>query len=113
MSTGPIIPPEIVDSIIEQISDDKKALMKCSLVCKSWVPACRYRLFSRLVLDPENWNFLRNSDILNVYARAVQLACYHPPLNAGALDDLEAILQPFFGFFLIKLPRLLVRCPSV
>ena len=70
----PIIPPEIVESIIEQISDDKTALMKCGLVCKSWVPACRYRLFSRLVPDPENWNFLHNSDIPNVYARAVQLA---------------------------------------
>ena len=40
----------------------------------------------------------------------MQLACYHPPLNSGALDDLEAILHPFLGFLLIKPLRLLVRC---
>ena len=109
MSAEPIISPEIVDSIIEQLSEDKKALLKCSSVCKAWVPPCRYhRLFSQQlsVLGPEHWYFLHNSDILHVYARALKLTCYHPPRDS---DPLEEILHPLLGFFLIKLPRLLVR----
>jgi len=110
MSAEPIIPAEIVESIIEQLSDDKKALLNCSLVCKAWVPACRYRLFcQQLIRAPEHWDILRHSDILHVYARAVKLTCLRPPKESNTLDELEEILHPLLGFFLIKLPRSVVR----
>ena len=109
MSTDPIIPAEIIDAIIEQLSDDKTTLMSCSLVCKAWGPACRRRLFSQqlVALEPEHWNILRNSDILH-YACYVKLVCHHPP-SEYTLEELEEILYPLLGFFLIKLPRFLFR----
>ena len=106
-----MIPAELVDSIIEQLSDDKNTLMKSSLVSKTWVPACRYRLFfpQLITLEPEHWDILRNSDMLHVYARAVNLTCHHSPKESNTVEELEEILHPLLGLFLIKLPRLVLR----
>ena len=41
-----ILPPEIQDMFIDQLSDDKEALRTCSLVCRSWLPRCNYYLWS-------------------------------------------------------------------
>jgi hypothetical protein len=46
-STTPArLPPELIDTIIGLLSDDKETLATCTLVCKSWVPASRYHLTS-------------------------------------------------------------------
>lgn len=41
--------PEVVDFFIDQLLE-KSALTKCSLVCKAWLPRCRFHLFSNKLL---------------------------------------------------------------
>ena len=40
--------PELIDNIIDVLSDDKPTLMACSAVCKFWLPRSRYALFGRM-----------------------------------------------------------------
>jgi hypothetical protein len=46
-----IIPLEIVDDIIGQLHFETAALKACSLVCRAWLPSCRYHLFRGVSLD--------------------------------------------------------------
>jgi hypothetical protein len=47
----PALPPELIDAIIYH--GDRSTLATCALVCRSWVPASRHRLFSKFtILDP-------------------------------------------------------------
>ncbi|EKM54060.1 uncharacterized protein PHACADRAFT_60584, partial [Phanerochaete carnosa HHB-10118-sp] len=45
-------PPELFDSVIDHLHDDKAALHKCSLVCKDWVPSSTFHLFSTFSWPP-------------------------------------------------------------
>ena len=40
--------PELIDNIIDVLSDDRPTLMACSTVCKFWLPRSRYALFGRM-----------------------------------------------------------------
>ncbi|KAK0192092.1 hypothetical protein F5146DRAFT_1135834 [Armillaria mellea] len=58
------LPPEIVDTVIDYLHNDKAALESCALVCKSWSISSRYHLFDEhgVSVKPSNiHNFL--SDI--------------------------------------------------
>jgi hypothetical protein len=57
-ATGPELPPEITDAIIDQVSElnvtikyRKELLGVCSLVSKSWLPRSRHYLFVGVVID--------------------------------------------------------------
>ncbi|EMD35551.1 hypothetical protein CERSUDRAFT_96664 [Gelatoporia subvermispora B] len=39
------ISPDVAHAIIDFLHSDQSTLMRCSLVCKSWLPACRFHLF--------------------------------------------------------------------
>ncbi|PBK59320.1 hypothetical protein ARMSODRAFT_899439, partial [Armillaria solidipes] len=45
------LPPEIVDSIIDELQDDKKSLLQASLTCKILCPRTRVHLFSSVSLS--------------------------------------------------------------
>ncbi|KAK0432499.1 hypothetical protein EV421DRAFT_1498971 [Armillaria borealis] len=45
------LPPEIVDSIIDELQDDKKSLLQASLICKILCPRTRAHLFSSVSLS--------------------------------------------------------------
>ncbi|KAJ6578667.1 hypothetical protein DFH09DRAFT_1148045 [Mycena vulgaris] len=46
-------PQELIDYILDDLHEDKSSLVHCSLVCRAWLPATRYHLFSDLVLQRE------------------------------------------------------------
>ena len=46
------IPPEMTDYIIDHLHEDTSALSACSLVCRDWLPAARFHLFSSVSLHP-------------------------------------------------------------
>ncbi|EIW78455.1 hypothetical protein CONPUDRAFT_167459 [Coniophora puteana RWD-64-598 SS2] len=46
------IPPEMTDYIIDHLHDDTPALGACALVCRSWLPAARFHLFSSVSVHP-------------------------------------------------------------
>jgi hypothetical protein len=39
-------PQELIERIIDDLYDDEPSLIHCSLVCRAWLPATRYHLFS-------------------------------------------------------------------
>ena len=45
------LPQELIDSIIDCLSGDKKSLLRCSLVCRSWSARSTSTLWSRIILD--------------------------------------------------------------
>lgn len=40
--------PELIDNIIDVLSNDKPTLMACSTVCRFWLPRSRYALFGQM-----------------------------------------------------------------
>jgi hypothetical protein len=48
------VPPELVDIIIGLLHDDRATLVASALVCRSWLPASRYHLFSEFAVSWKN-----------------------------------------------------------
>jgi hypothetical protein len=46
-----ILPPELIDRIIDFLHDDKLTLSVCSLVCRNWVPTSRLHYIESMVID--------------------------------------------------------------
>ena len=46
----PAIPQELSDMILDFLHDDVTALCSAGLVCKSWLPASRFHLFSDMLV---------------------------------------------------------------
>jgi hypothetical protein len=57
------IPSEITDTVIDYLHSDTKALAACTRVCKEWLPASRYHLFS--TISVHKYNFTRFFDTLD------------------------------------------------
>lgn len=55
------VAPELQDRILDSLHDSKKDLSTCSIVCKSWLPTCRFHLFSEVIYNPEFARFLNSS----------------------------------------------------
>ncbi len=53
MSSSPVFPPEIEETIIDVFGDleDYSSLKTCSLVCRAYLPICRKRLFASVILN--------------------------------------------------------------
>ena len=47
----PAIPQELSDTILDFLHDDMAALCSAGLVCRSWLPASRFHLFSDIELN--------------------------------------------------------------
>jgi hypothetical protein len=45
------VPSEVFDTVIDFLHSDIPALKTCTLVCKEWLPASRYHLFSTISVD--------------------------------------------------------------
>ena len=70
------LPPELIDIIIDHLHSDRRALVSCSLVCKTWRLSARHHLFARLALnleDAKNPEFLRSGLDIIPFARHIHL----------------------------------------
>ncbi|KAK0202402.1 hypothetical protein DFS33DRAFT_1339852 [Desarmillaria ectypa] len=45
-----MLPTELCNLVIDYLHDSKPSLFACSLVCRAWVPECRFHLFQKLRL---------------------------------------------------------------
>jgi CNH domain len=50
------IPQELFERFIEFLHGDNISLSRCSTVCRAWLPASRYHLFSSLIVRPIQLN---------------------------------------------------------
>ncbi len=48
------LPPEIYDTIIDELQDDKRSLLRVSLTCRALCPRTRVHLFSHVSLYNES-----------------------------------------------------------
>jgi hypothetical protein len=63
------LPPELTDAIIDAGKDDKPFLKTCGLLCRSWVPASRRRLFECVTLRRRNvvdFRLLMQSELVTI-----------------------------------------------
>jgi hypothetical protein len=58
-----IIPPELIDAVLDFLHDDRVVLYACAVVCKAWLPSCRFHLFSCILLH--TWNAQKFSTLLD------------------------------------------------
>ena len=86
--SGPRLPPEISDSIVDLLQDEPQALKQCCLVYKPWVPRTRSHLFRRV-------QFRRSTDV-NAWKEAFpnpakSPACYTHSLSFSCIEVITAM----------------------
>lgn len=111
----PVFPPEICDTFIHLLRDDRQALAACSVVSRDWLPASRSQLFRSIrvtsgneeqfhqLMQSENETFIH-------HVRAVEL---HAPPDAGRgpFDDLREWFQSIFAKWFSRTSRSCYRSP--
>ncbi|KAJ7609234.1 hypothetical protein DFH06DRAFT_1247660 [Mycena polygramma] len=56
----PILPPEVIDLIIDDLHDHSPTLRTCSLVSRNWLGGSRHHLFNRMYLTGRNLRLFRD-----------------------------------------------------
>jgi hypothetical protein len=80
------LPPELTDTVIDYLHDDKHSLAACSLVCQAWVPASRYHLFGSVTIPPRKVQ----SFIDIIYSRTCTI---RPHVSRFVVDQLPPLQQ--------------------
>ena len=92
-----VLPPELLDHIVDYLHDDRQALRNCSLTCRALVASARFHLFQRVKID--NGNFVRATSIfagstsyLADYVRHLSLEL-GIPLGGSSFAHLRTLLD--------------------
>ncbi|KAF9256808.1 hypothetical protein L218DRAFT_1006929 [Marasmius fiardii PR-910] len=78
------LPPELVEKIVEPLSDDKTALPSLSLVFKAWRPLVHGHLFHRIRIQPphnERCDGILECSALSCYIRHAALVVFGDSSN--------------------------------
>ena len=51
---NPLLPPEVLDLVIDNLHGDIPTLRSCSLLCHAFVSTARYHLFDTVLINPRN-----------------------------------------------------------
>jgi hypothetical protein len=70
---GSVFPQEVYEIIIGHLHSCRRALAKCALVCRVWVPASRYHLFYHIDIYPGDSRLL---NLLTLPAASGNIASY-------------------------------------
>ncbi|KAJ7743723.1 hypothetical protein DFH07DRAFT_835453 [Mycena maculata] len=97
ISSGPVFPPEITDSIICQLESSLPTLRVCALVCRDWLPASRNIAHKSLRLFPRHLNtFLKLADSpYNTYAGAVRVVSFVHCSEQESISSFFALFPQF------------------
>jgi hypothetical protein len=93
--------PELTDSIIDFLHDDPLSLKALSTTCRSFLPACRFHLFSELALESEKLRGKSFPATLSHLVRRVRFSPGYPTTRGFTALPLFA-----FGSFAIPPPSL-------
>ncbi len=103
-----MLPTELCNLIIDHLHDSKPSLLVCSLVCRAWVPECRFHLFHKVRLDRDKANpFFQlfespHATIASAHTRELDVA-QNPITRNRNLDEL---------FENLAFQSVLSRCPA-
>lgn len=76
------VAPELYDRILDNLHDSREDLSVCSIVCKSWLPTCRFHLFAEVIYSPEFARFLDSSThVLNSIAPYIKQITVKGPFS--------------------------------
>ena len=105
------LPGEVIDKILDHLHGDVATLKTCTLVCRSWIPTCRYHLFAAITCHPavpgkgiaELLQWILVSPDVVPYVRWLYIAADLPPLTGEvqrptlnvAVEDLAPIFTSF------------------
>ena len=96
------VPQEILDKIIQYAQDDIPSLLICSLVCRAWLSASRFRLFKR--------HFIHDRDLYKLIqllkSPHATLARYIHCLTVGSEILVEKHIWPLPPFSSLEILRL-------
>ena len=81
---APVVPPEVCDMILDCLTEDKESLVRCSLVCKNWVPRSRRHLWKRIKLDCAEDNGDQIPPSRTPYRALLPSPLQSRPLSSGA-----------------------------
>jgi hypothetical protein len=79
----PLLPPELIDYILDYLYDSPSNLRACALVCKAWVAPSSAHLFYKIEVDCRNTPFLtqlcaiKRTPSLAVYVRVLEVKYGH------------------------------------
>ncbi|KAJ7495487.1 hypothetical protein FB451DRAFT_1387510 [Mycena latifolia] len=70
------MPPELIDHIIDYLSDSVPELRVCTLVCKGWLSSSRHHLFRLIIVRDERLSehLQIPSNVFAVYTRSLDLS---------------------------------------
>ncbi|KAJ7235715.1 hypothetical protein B0H12DRAFT_135040, partial [Mycena haematopus] len=93
--SSPILPPEVIDLIIDNLHDHPPTLRTCSLISRNWLGGSRYHLFNGMYLFARN--FLAFRELLK---SPYNTLCFHlRNLHAIGLTHELAYLLPLLPGF--------------
>ncbi|KAK0239339.1 hypothetical protein EDD85DRAFT_906210, partial [Armillaria nabsnona] len=104
-----MLPAELCNLIIDHLHDSKPSLLACSLVCRAWIPECRFHLFHnlRLCRDTADTFFQLfespHATLASAYIRELDVA-QNTVIRGGSLEGDLFEGQAFQG--------VLTRCPA-
>ncbi|SJK98747.1 uncharacterized protein ARMOST_02016 [Armillaria ostoyae] len=94
------LPPEILDTIIDELQNDKKSLLQASLACKAICPRTRVHLFSITSLSSQS-----DCDrLLKLITLSPKLALHFKSLDIMMiqLQDIHETLAAYGGLTVIE-----------
>ncbi len=103
-----MLPTELCNLIIDHLHDSKPSLLVCSLVCRAWVPECRFHFFHKVRLDRDKADpFFQlfespHATIASAHTRELDVA-QNPITRNRNLDEL---------FENLAFQSVLSRCPA-
>ncbi|KAF7354059.1 hypothetical protein MVEN_01093100 [Mycena venus] len=93
---SPILPPEVIDLIIDNLHDQPSTLRACSLVGRNWLDGSRHHLFNRIYLTARNLGVFRDllkspSNTLSFHLRHLHATGFQAPDLIQLLPLLPAL----------------------
>ena len=75
-----ILPPELVDCIIDHLHDDPVTLHSCALVNSTWLPASHYHIFRRVSIRVNEGNYPYNTSCGGEASRLYRIVVSSPEI---------------------------------
>ena len=75
-----ILPPELIDNIIDHFHDDPVNLHSCALVNSAWLPASRYHIFPRVSIRFNEGPYPYNTSCGGEASRLYQILASSPEI---------------------------------
>lgn len=101
------VAPELYDRILDNLHDSPSALSACSTVWRSWLPTCRYHLFSEVVLSQKFATFLRsraNQEVIPFIRKVIINGGWGDP-NGKSEEDLFLLLGDLENLACLRMNR--------